>query len=279
MPSSAPRRNRNRLGAGLTVASSSVKSSRGGVAKVTTASVVVTPRFLPARISQGTPAQRHESISNRTATKVSVSECGSTPSASLYDRYWPRTACSGSKARTWRNSLTRSSRNDAASDPAGGSMAMRATICSRWFCTTSRQRADALVERAAAAHAELLGHGDLHARDEVAVPHRLEQRVGEAEHQQVLDGLLAEEVVDAEHRRLGEDLVDHLVEVVGRRGVAAERLLDHHPRTLGQAHAAEALDHVGEHRRRDGQVEERARAGRRAPRPAGRRWWGRGSRR
>jgi len=39
--------------------------------------------------------------------------------------------------------------------------------------------ADFVVECAAALHAEALGHGDLHVIDVVAVPHRVEEGVGE----------------------------------------------------------------------------------------------------
>ena len=61
--------------------------------------------------------------------------------------------------------------------------------------------ADAVVVAGAAADADVLGHGDLHVVDVVAVPDRLEQLVGEAQRQHVLDGLLAQVVVDPEHRR------------------------------------------------------------------------------
>ena len=108
-------------------------------------------------------------------------------------------------------------------------MASSATTCRRWFCTTSRRAPDRLVEAAPALDAELLGHRDLHVGDEVAVPHRLEHRVGEPEHEQVLDRLLAEEVVDAEHVGLGERSVEDLVQLAGGLPVAAERLLHHHP--------------------------------------------------
>ena len=60
--------------------------------------------------------------------------------------------------------------------------------------------ADLVVELAAALDAEILGHGDLHALDVIAVPDRLEEGVGEAEIEQVLDRFLAEIVVDAEDR-------------------------------------------------------------------------------
>ena len=48
--------------------------------------------------------------------------------------------------------------------------------------------------------------------DVVAVPDRLEQAVGEAEGEDVLRRLLAEEVVDAEDLLLGEGLVQRGVE-------------------------------------------------------------------
>ena len=49
------------------------------------------------------------------------------------------------------------------------------------------QRADRVVEVAAVLDAEALGHRDLHRRDVVAVPHRLEHRVGEAQVEDLLD--------------------------------------------------------------------------------------------
>jgi len=45
---------------------------------------------------------------------------------------------------------------------------------------------------------ERLGHVDLHVGDVLAVPHRFEQAVGEPGGQDVVDPLLAEEVVDPE---------------------------------------------------------------------------------
>ena len=58
--------------------------------------------------------------------------------------------------------------------------------------------ADAVVVAGAPADADVLGHRDLHVVDVVGVPHRLEELVGEAQGEEVLDGLLAEVVVDAE---------------------------------------------------------------------------------
>ena len=61
-----------------------------------------------------------------------------------------------------------------------------------------------LEELAAPLDADLLGDGDLHVVDVLAVPERLEEAVREAEDEEVLDRLLAEVVIDAEDLRLGE---------------------------------------------------------------------------
>ena len=82
-----------------------------------------------------------------------------------------------------------------------------------------------LVEAGALAEPQRLRHVDLDVVDEVAVPDRLEQAVGEAERQDVLRRLLAEEVVDAEDLVLAEDLVQLGVQRHGAREVGAEGLL------------------------------------------------------
>ena len=55
-----------------------------------------------------------------------------------------------------------------------------------------------VVEVRAPFNREGLGHVDLHVADVLAVPDRLEQPVGEPQGQDVVDRLLAEEVVDPE---------------------------------------------------------------------------------
>src|SRR5438477_12160336 len=67
--------------------------------------------------------------------------------------------------------------------------------------------------------------GDLDALDVVAVPERFEERVGEAEVQQVLDRRLAEVAVDAVDRRLVEVAQQDAVERPRRPQVPPERLL------------------------------------------------------
>ncbi len=64
------------------------------------------------------------------------------------------------------------------------------------------QRAGAFVIAGPALDPDVLRGGDLDVVDVVAVPDRLEQRVGEPQRQQVLDRLLAQVVIDPEDLRL-----------------------------------------------------------------------------
>ena len=95
-------------------------------------------------------------------------------------------------------------------------MAIRQSSWNMWFCTMSRVVPGLLEVGAAALHADRLRHGDLHVVHVLLVPQRLEDRVGEAEDQQVLDRLLAQVVVDAVDVPLGEDAVDLLGSARGR---------------------------------------------------------------
>ena len=79
------------------------------------------------------------------------------------------------------------------------------------------QRARAVVVAGARADPDVLGGGDLDAGDRVAVPDRLEHGVGEPERHHVLDGLLAQVVVDAEDLALVEDRQHALVELLAPR--------------------------------------------------------------
>ena len=88
-------------------------------------------------------------------------------------------------------------------------------------------------------------------------PHRFEDAIGEASSDDVVGGLLAEEVVDAEHGLLVEAPVDQVVQSLGRLRVGPERLLHEESAPLGQVDVDQRLDRVGEHRRRQGEVHER----------------------
>ena len=97
------------------------------------------------------------------------------------------------------------------------------------------KRAGRFVEAGALAEAQRLRHVDLHVIDEVAIPDRLEQAVGEPERENVLRRLLAEEVVDAKDLLLGEHLVQLRVQRHRTREIGAERLLHDDARALARA--------------------------------------------
>ena len=103
--------------------------------------------------------------------------------------------------------------------------------------------AGALVEVGALVEAECLGNVDLDVVDEVAVPDRLEQAVGEPERQDVLRGLLAEEVVDAEDLVFPERLVNEVVEFDRAGQVGAERFLHDDAGPVHQVRVPQRGDH------------------------------------
>ena len=122
------------------------------------------------------------------------------------------------------------------------------------------QAASTFVERTAALHPEVLRQRDLHARHAVAIPYRFEERIGEAEIEDVHDRFLAQEVIDAEDCVVGKYLECHSIEFACRCQIAAERLLDDDARLRGQTGGAEALDDGWKQCRRNGQVVRRARS-------------------
>ena len=91
------------------------------------------------------------------------------------------------------------------------------------------QRACLLVVAAAASDANLLGHGDLHVVYIASIPDRLEDGVGEAEDQYVLNGLLAQVVIDTVDLRFVQDFLQLMVQGSGRVEIPAQRLLDDNP--------------------------------------------------
>ena len=133
---------------------------------------------------------------------------------------------------------------------------MKARIWNRCVTDHVAEGAGRLVEARTLAESEGLGHVDLHVVDEVAVPDRLEEAVGETEREDVLRRLLAEEVVDAKDLLFGEDLVQPRVERDRTREIDAERLLHHDARPVDQAGLAERADHRQRGARRHAQVVE-----------------------
>ena len=128
-------------------------------------------RWRPASCPPGCRTARRPIARSPPAGAARRTSRPSSPAPRPSPRDTPRTA----RARRRRvaagviacSSRTRSVRNTSRSNPLGGSIATSASTWSRWFCTHVADRPDRLVERAALAHAEVLGHRDLHALDEV----------------------------------------------------------------------------------------------------------------
>ena len=123
------------------------------------------------------------------------------------------------------------------------------------------QRSSALVVVAPSLHADRLGDRNLHVVDVVAVPDRLEDAVGKAKGQDVLNGLLPEVVIDAIDLPLLQNLPDVGVQRSRRLEIASKGLLDDDAPpsavVLGrQSDVAHTMDTRCEELRRGGQVVE-----------------------
>ena len=120
--------------------------------------------------------------------------------------------------------------------------------------------ADAVVVAGARADTDVFSHRNLHGIDVVGLPQRLEHGVREAHRHDVLDGFLAQVVVDAEDILLVKNLRDDVGELLRGLKVVSERLLDDDATpfaalSLVQAGIRQVLGHDGEVRRRNRQVE------------------------
>ena len=160
----------------------------------------------------------------------------------------------GGSAGSTASTFTFSLRIASASKDSGGSIATSDEHLEHVVLDDVADGADLLVQLAALLDAEGLGDGDLHPCDRVAIPHPLEERVAEPEDEEVLNRLLAHVVVDAEDALLGNDVVERLVERLGRLQVVPERFLDDDRRALGQSRRLDAFDERRECRRRHREV-------------------------
>ena len=91
------------------------------------------------------------------------------------------------------------------------------------------QRARVVVVAAASFDAQRFGDGDLDVVDVFLVPKRLENFVGEPKRQDVLDGFLAEIMVDAENLTFVEDARQLMVQFLRCGEAATEWFLDNDP--------------------------------------------------
>src|SRR5487761_2267272 len=96
------------------------------------------------------------------------------------------------------------------------------------------QATGGFVEGAAALDAEILGQGYLDAGHVVAVPDWFQERIGEAEIQDIHDRFLREVVIDAEYRVLRKYRSGDAIERARRGQVAPERFFDDDARPVGE---------------------------------------------
>ena len=199
---------------------------------------------LPVRRKNGTPAQRQLSMKTCSATKVSVRECGSTPSSSQVSGHRRPGLEAGGVLRA----------DDLRRDRGAGDRPQRLDDLQLFVAHDVgverprrlhrhqrdelqdvvlhhvAQRARLLVIAGARADAFLLRHRDLHVIDVLLIEQRFEDAVGEPEHQDVLDRFLAQVVIDAVDLPLVEDGGDRVVDRAGRCEIVSDRLLDDQPR-------------------------------------------------
>src|ERR1700730_10290300 len=110
-------------------------------------------------------------------------------------------------------------------------------------------------------HAQGLGYRDLHVIDIAAVPYRLENTVGKSKNEDILDGFLAEIMIDAINLLLSQHLKKLSVEIFRGLQIVAKGLFDHDPPPLSrlltrETGAAEMIDDYRKERRCGGEVEQ-----------------------
>ena len=218
-------------------------------------SVWVTGRCLPVRMKNGTPSQRQLSISSRIAAYVSVAESAATPSIVAVAVVLPAHV-----VRRVGGGHGREHRVEGVLERARARRRLHRRGADHLHEVVDdhvAHRADRVVEVPAVLDAEVLRHRDLDAGHVLAAPDRLEDRVREAEVEDLGEPHLPQEVVDPVQLRLVDVAVDLDVERLRRGHVVAERLLDHDPRVLGQPGRREPADHGAEQEGRDLEVEDR----------------------
>src|ERR1700688_1971498 len=92
------------------------------------------------------------------------------------------------------------------------------------------QRARIVIVRRASADALGLGNRNLHVIDKARGPDWLEDRVGEAEHHQILDGFLAQVMIDSKNLTLVEMPRELAVDLRRTREIVADWFFHDDPR-------------------------------------------------
>jgi hypothetical protein len=113
-------------------------------------------------------------------------------------------------------------------------------------------RARLVIEAAAICNAVILRHGDLNAANVVAIPGRLDRRIGKAGVGDVLHRLFAKVMIDAVDILFCEMLLQELHQRAGRLAAVPDWLLDHKTRVAGTTLSGERIgdgpEHAGRYR-------------------------------
>ncbi len=194
----------------------------------------------------GTPFQRHESISNRNAAKVSTCESAALAiAAELPADQVPRFE--------WRDCLEHLYLFIADRLAVGSDRRLHGQIgqhLKQVILDHIANGAGLIVEGSAALDPERLRHRDLHALDVAAVTQRLEERINKAEKDHIVDRPLPQIVVDPKNRFLVEGPEQDPVELLRRGDIMTKGFFDDDAGALGAAGLGQLLDHKLEQRRR-----------------------------
>ncbi len=113
------------------------------------------------------------------------------------------------------------------------------------------KRADAVVIIDPTFQSDRFGNGNLDVVDVCRVPQWLENQIGEAQRQQVLDGFFAQIMVDPENPVLGKSRGHRIVDPARRFQVGPERFFQADPNAvMGQACRLQSRNRLLEQRRR-----------------------------
>ena len=116
------------------------------------------------------------------------------------------------------------------------------------------QRASVIVKACASFKADGLTDGNLHMRNGVGVPERLEQHIRKSQRHKVLDSFLTQIMVNAESALFGEYRVDRVVDMARGGQVIAQRFFKANADIFARKSGiVQALDRRLKQRRRSGQ--------------------------
>jgi hypothetical protein len=119
------------------------------------------------------------------------------------------------------------------------------------------ERAGFFIKASSTGYAKLFCHRDLDAFHVPPIPNRLEEGIGKAKIQEVLNRFFAQVMVNPKDGRLVEDLVQGPIQGFRGSEIPPKWFFDHDTAPLCTACAAQSFNDDGKHRRRDGEIMQR----------------------